>query len=835
MAAARVGGTGPSGQLSLRGCSQATVATFDPSTLIRAGCHEADVDAQLGRIGVEKWAVYQPQAQLCKTAGCANHAARGNYRCCALCRQGWWPLAPQAGSLLLGPQFMRQSGHVGKTCCCDSATCVAIGYGTMFNVPKEGPERDEWTDAAGMPRGSIEGRAQMRYWHFLPEHRRLENGQWTLLRSLGAWVDNERKRWSGPVPIAKLADFIVAARSRRDAPLLRVSRSITTPVNSRTQNTTDLSTVVSERCDAIVAATQRMGAVNEEPPRQRQRQQQLNFLVHEQANDAAGLAQRVAELEHELRLKGTALAASESACKRLESENGTLLAQTTEQRARIEALVAQLDATTPVTYELLHTDAQWAKHVGLFTWFKSVESNDAFLAAINLKHGADDPGICTRLRLYAKTTAAARAGRDAPDPNYYAGRPRALEWRSQYLLFSMYVRAGFSQRHLQVMFQVKSCATVSDYISTWAVFLDRCMQKLFPNPTKSQILRIYPHNLVAKFGHAKVTSLMDATDQLAETPNFRKALSALYSTYHSQPGAKFLVACTPLGVVPWSWIPDGYPSSISDPKIVETTKIIESTLRFGDMTEVDKGFLIENLCIRYGVLVLRPNTMRQGQAQQSAEDSALIHKIGNTRMVIEQVNEQGKTENRYFRGATPISQLTLISHIMRICFCMANFKVPYVHGRREASTGRRPCRAANLYLGSSAGAWTFDARPQIKLWGSRAMQAIHAELSRRFPAVSATEVSEMVLNVGEKMVGVEAARANEAWRAVKSAASLAPATITRSAMEQAMVDAVEESLSNVTRTSGVATASADDSAPARCQPSRASKRHRGAQAANNAQ
>ena len=156
-----------------------------------------------------------------------------------------------------------------------------------------------------------------------------------------------------------------------------------------------------------------MGAVNEEPPRQRQRQQQLNFLVHEQANDAAGLAQRVAELEHELRLKGTALAASESACKRLESENGTLLAQTTEQRARIEALVAQLDATTPVTYELLHTDAQWAKHVGLFTWFKSVESNDAFLAAINLKHGADDPGICTRLRLYAKTMAPATITRSA--------------------------------------------------------------------------------------------------------------------------------------------------------------------------------------------------------------------------------------------------------------------------------------------------------------------------------------------------------------------------------------------------------------------------------------
>ena len=68
-------------------------------------------------------------------------------------------------------------------------------------------------------------------------------------------------------------------------------------------------------------------------------------------------------------------------------------------------------------------------------------------------------------------------------------------------------------------------------------------------------------------------------------------------------------------------------------------------------------------------------TWDEAQAQQSAEDSELIHKVGNTRIIIEQVNEQGKTEHRYFRGPTPILQLTLVSHIMRVAFCFGKARV----------------------------------------------------------------------------------------------------------------------------------------------------------------
>ena len=140
MAAARAGGTGPSGQLSLRGCSQATV----PSTLIRAGCHEADVDAQLGRIGVEKWAVYQPQAQLCKTAGCANHAARDSFghtaldvahhACAAVLREAHDAAMRRQQLLLAAVQARASSFIAGLEASMEGQTIVLVGHGDLLQI-----------------------------------------------------------------------------------------------------------------------------------------------------------------------------------------------------------------------------------------------------------------------------------------------------------------------------------------------------------------------------------------------------------------------------------------------------------------------------------------------------------------------------------------------------------------------------------------------------------------------------------------------------------------------------------------------------------------------------
>ena len=66
------------------------------------------------------------------------------------------------------------------------------------------------------------------------------------------------------------------------------------------------------------------------------------------------------------------------------------------------------------------------------------------------------------------------------------------------------------------------------------------------------------------------------------------------------------------------------------------SRILESLLP-GDYAEVDRGFLIDKICARLGIIVVRPNVNRNGQKQISLEDSGLIHRVGNTRIIIEQV------------------------------------------------------------------------------------------------------------------------------------------------------------------------------------------------------
>mmetsp|Transcript_5450 Transcript_5450/g.8959 ORF Transcript_5450/g.8959 Transcript_5450/m.8959 type:complete len:113 (-) Transcript_5450:215-553(-) len=63
------------------------------------------------------------------------------------------------------------------------------------------------------------------------------------------------------------------------------------------------------------------------------------------------------------------------------------------------------------------------------------------------------------------------------------------------------------------------------------------------------------------------------------------------------------------------------------------------------------GFIFAAL----GLECIRPVKKLKNQTQQSAEDTALIQKVGNTRIVIDQVNAGAKMSGRYFNGVVPIS------------------------------------------------------------------------------------------------------------------------------------------------------------------------------------
>ena len=163
----------------------------------------------------------------------------------------------------------------------------------------------------------------------------------------------------------------------------------------------------------------------------------------------------------------------------------------------------------PLQWETItDPDSNWFKLVAKYTYFPTVEANEAFLESLNKRSWPGDDGILTRLRSYQKVTAAERHGRKPPEPSGGGrpGAPRQIVYHDQWLIYCLFVRAGFSMIMLRLITDI-AVSYISDIISTWAVFLDQSFAKLFTNPTRSQLLKCYPETFIRKFGHARVVML----------------------------------------------------------------------------------------------------------------------------------------------------------------------------------------------------------------------------------------------------------------------------------------------------------------------------------------
>jgi hypothetical protein len=210
-------------------------------------------------------------------------------------------------------------------------------------------------------------------------------------------------------------------------------------------------------------------------------------------------------------------------------------------------------------------------------------------------------------------------------------------------------------------------------------------------------------------------------------------------------------------------MPAPFPGSISDPMATSVSNILAG-IPFGLQVEVDKGFLIENLCVLLGIGCIRPPKKLKGQTQQSVEDTALTQKIGNTRIVIENVNGGAKGQGRYFNGVIPVLQLGLAPLLMRVCFFMQNFRPVYIQGCRrdpdadaydydkeddeetESTPSERPCRGEVRWYGATDRG-LIDVREHVHLWGCPKEIARFNELLKDDTMIgkSRTELAEIVL------------------------------------------------------------------------------------------
>ena len=137
------------------------------------------------------------------------------------------------------------------------------------------------------------------------------------------------------------------------------------------------------------------------------------------------------------------------------------------------------------------------------------------------------------------------------------------------------------------------------------------------------------------------------------------------------------------------------------------------------------------------------------QTQQSSVDTSQTQKIGNTRIVVENVNGETKIQIRFLNVLIPCLQFPVISSVVRFGYLLQNFKKAIIQNRNpdeSASEEGRPCRGEIRWYGATD-AGLRDVRANVRLWGLKCEIERHAELSAmdEHKNKSATEISEMVL------------------------------------------------------------------------------------------
>jgi hypothetical protein len=408
-----------------------------------------------------------------------------------------------------------------------------------------------------------------------------------------------------------------------------------------------------------------------------------------------------------------------------------LVRHVAELERRLEEEQTATKSKVALRFRDLDKGGRLEKYVPLYSFFNTYEENQLFLDAVNVKMNDEDPGTITRIvrqSLSDKKKRKKISKLPSVAGGINGGRYRNITYQDEWLIFSLYLHAGFTYKQIESLCSV-TASTISDIVRSWATYLDEAFKHTFPNPTKSDILRSFPEQVLFTLGHARVVMVN----------------AAVWSDYHNFTGIKFLAACTLLGVVPHSWIPDGQPASVSDINMTKVTNIIPKNLKFGDAVLLDKGFLIENLCAAYGVQVIRPVKSKKGKYQFSAVDAHFNACVAHARIVVEQVNGQAKAAARYLNTPVPLLQLDLVSKLTRIVFLMANFKPCFTVGVRKGRGAQRPCRFAVLYFGEKDEG-VIDVRSMPELWATRSQLKLFNDLKRENPELNSTEIAERVLS-----------------------------------------------------------------------------------------
>lgn len=256
--------------------------------------------------------------------------------------------------------------------------------------------------------------------------------------------------------------------------------------------------------------------------------------------------------------------------------------------------------------------------------------------------------------------------RVAPKCAYYTGK---LTIRDRIILTFMRLKQNNSYAFLNVLFKNCTEGHISNVIRDTLDILSEGLKYAIVLPVKQEILRNVPFCFQE---YADVSLILDCTEIEIQNPKKLCCQLATYSFYKSRKTIKFLTACTPGGLL--AYVCPAYGGRSTDKAIFEQSGII-NYLEKDEKIMVDKGFLIDDICVQNGIKIVRPPFLRN-KKQFSQEVFALnTASIAKARVHLERLNQRLKVF-QILGSKMPSCLVKKADQIMTVLAALVNLSSP---------------------------------------------------------------------------------------------------------------------------------------------------------------
>ncbi|XP_024887575.1 uncharacterized protein LOC112464670 [Temnothorax curvispinosus] len=249
----------------------------------------------------------------------------------------------------------------------------------------------------------------------------------------------------------------------------------------------------------------------------------------------------------------------------------------------------------------------------------------------------------------------------------YPIKKSTYDYKSKVILTFMKLKLNLSYYALAVLFTGIKLTQIRNVFLEMLTLLDDVLQYAVVFPSKKEIHK----NMPTCFEDFKNTRVMiDCTEVPIQRPKNVCCRKIAYSNYKRTYTVKIMTGVT-AGTI--SFLSRAYGGKYSDKLIFEQSGLI-NLVEKGEAIMVDKGFLIDHICLENQVILIRPPFLRN-KKQFSRQEALLNAKIAKARVHVKRANQRLKLF-RILIDKMPSGLVSRVNEIFRIISAIVNLSSP---------------------------------------------------------------------------------------------------------------------------------------------------------------